>query len=227
MKARAMPISSRTAEERLAACFCANSPRMREERSATDWQTLASSADSWGSAGCIAHDAIGAERTLQAGRVVEGMQMGYRLAHREEGLVRIERPPEEKAEQLAGAAFLAFQGLDDFFEMRLVMRFERGHAVMRAPEGLAVRGQHQHVLRQLAVLLQRLEEQAQRIALGVDRPDADVGRDGGEQHVAGDDDVQRLAVEREVLGRVAMANEGAPLVAADLHPIALDDPSVR
>src|SRR5258707_14723880 len=101
MKARAMPISSRTAEERLAACLPANSPRMREERSATDWQTLASCADSCGSAGCITHDAIGARASLQASRVVQIVKMGDRLAHCEEGLVRVERAAEEEAEKVA------------------------------------------------------------------------------------------------------------------------------
>src|SRR5947207_2324589 len=164
MKARAMPISSRTAEERLAACLPANSPRMREERSATDWQIFASSADSLGSAGCITHDAIRPARALQAPGVVQIVKMGDRLAHREERLVRVERPAEEEPEQVARAAFLVLQGFDDLFEMRLMVRFERRDPLVRAAERLAVRGQHQHVLGQLAIALQRLEEKAQRVA---------------------------------------------------------------
>src|SRR5205809_2322023 len=213
MYALAMPISSRIAAESDCACFWAKSARIFDERSATDCTTFGSTCG-------IAHDAIVALRTLQASGVVEVMQMGYRLAHREEGLVRVERPAKEQPEQIARAQRLALQGVDELGEVLLVMAFELGDADVRAAERLAVRGQHQHVLGKLAVAFQRLEEEAQRIALGVDRPDADVGRDGREQHVAGDDDVQRLAIERQVLGRVAVADEGAPLVAAHLHPVA-------
>src|SRR5258706_4400432 len=100
MNAFAMPISSRTAADIDWLCFWANSPRILEERSATCWKTLASS---WLSfwltafclAGCIPHDAICACGTLCFTRVVEIVQMSYRLAHREERLMRIKRPPEE------------------------------------------------------------------------------------------------------------------------------------
>ena len=85
---------------------------------------------------------------------------------------------EEEAEQLAGAQRFLLQGLEQLGEMLLVVAFQLADAHVRAAEGLAVRGQHQHVLGQLAVAFQRLEEQPQRIALRVDRPDADVGRDG-------------------------------------------------
>src|SRR5260221_2404880 len=219
MYALVMPISSRIAAESDSACFWLKSARIFDERSATDCTTLGSTCG-------IAHDAIRAVGPFQAPGVVEVMQMGYRFAHGEERLVRVERPAEQQPQQLACAQCFFLQGFDQLREVRLVVTLELRDARMGAAERLAVRGKHQHVLRQLAVALQRLEEQAQRIALGVDRPDADVGRDGREQHVAGDDDVERLAVEREVLGRVAMADEGAPLVAADLHSVALDDPSV-
>src|SRR5687768_16412486 len=96
MYALAMPISSRIADESDCACFCANSPRILEERSATDCTTFGSTCG-------IAHDAIRSIGPFQVPRVVEVMQMGYRFAHGEERLVRVERPAEEQAEQLAGA----------------------------------------------------------------------------------------------------------------------------
>src|SRR5947207_7332476 len=126
MNALAMPISSRTAEDMLSACFCAKSPRIFEERSATDCTTRASSALSgvffFRSAGCIAHDAILALRLLQAAGIVQIVQMGDRLAHGEERLVRIERPLEEYGQQLAGAARSVLQGIHQLCEMRGVMR---------------------------------------------------------------------------------------------------------
>src|ERR1044071_6612489 len=104
MYALAMPISSRIAAERGWACFWAKSARILGERSATDCTTFGSTCG-------IAHDAIGTLGSLQAPGVVEVMQMGYRLAHGEEGLVRVERPAKQQPEQLARAQGLVLQRL--------------------------------------------------------------------------------------------------------------------
>src|SRR5688500_5004514 len=101
MNALAMPSSSRIAELRLSACFCENSARILEERSATSCSILAFFSCS---GGCIAHDAIVAQLARRAAGVVEVMQVGYRLAHREEGLVQVELAlREQHAEQVARA----------------------------------------------------------------------------------------------------------------------------
>src|SRR5688572_22176370 len=198
MKALAMPSSSRIADDRLSACLCEKSPMMREERSATSCSTRAIS--SWlaafaaafaaafsdGLTGCIPHDAIGADRAARAARVVQVMQMGYRLAHREEGLVQVERPAKQHAEQVCRAARAAAQRLQQLLEALGVVRFELGHAGVRAAKRLAVRGQYQHARRQRAVARHRGEKQAERVALRIDRPDAYVGGDRGQQHVARD-----------------------------------------
>src|SRR5919198_3454219 len=104
MNALAMPSSSRITEESISPCFMTTSPRMREERSATDCATRASSALSVGLAGCIPHDAIRFGCALCHTRVVEVVQVGYRLAHREKGLVRIERAAKHHRQQVARAA---------------------------------------------------------------------------------------------------------------------------
>src|SRR4051794_31877285 len=126
MNALAMPISSRTAEDMLCACFCAKSPRIFEERAATDWTTRASSALSgvafFRSAGCIPHDAIVTLRLLQAPGVVQIVQMGDRLPHGEEGLVRVERALEEHRQQLARAFRFFLQFLHQVLESVLVVR---------------------------------------------------------------------------------------------------------
>src|SRR3954462_10454330 len=106
MKALAMPISSRAAADRLFACFCAKSLRMREERSATPWYTRASFSFSFCSAGCITHDAISARVAFCLAGVVKVVQVGYRLAHGEERLVRVERALEEHRQQLRRALLL-------------------------------------------------------------------------------------------------------------------------
>src|SRR5688572_10301021 len=226
MNALAMPISSRTAEDMSSACRLANSPRILEHRSATCWLTFASSALSVVLAGCITHDAIFAPGTRCASCVVEVVQVGYRLAHREESLVRVQRAAKQHAQEL-GCALGFFQGVEQFPQAVLVMLLQLLHPVVGAAERLAVRRQHQHVLWQVAIARDRVEEQAQRVAFGVDRPDADVGRDGGKQHVSRDERIQVPGVERKVLGRMAVAYDGAPAVLADLDLVALDDAPVR
>src|SRR5438067_11304697 len=145
MNALAMPSSSSIAAESDAVCFCTKSPRMREERSATCWATLASSALSVGLAGCIPHDAISAGGTLHLARVVKIVQVGYRLAHCEKSLVGVERPPEEHRQQIGGAPLAPAKLLLQLRKACPVVRLELCDARVRAAKGLAVRGQHQHV----------------------------------------------------------------------------------
>src|SRR5688500_13830465 len=114
MNALAMPISSRTAGDRLCDCFRAKSARILDERCATSPQTLASFSVSLGSAGCIAHDAIRIDAALCPSCVVEVVQVGYRLAHREECLVGVERAAEQDREQLTSALGSGSQGFRQF-----------------------------------------------------------------------------------------------------------------
>src|SRR5512134_3977014 len=99
MKALAIPISSRTAEDTVSACFCTKSPRIFDERSATSWQTFASSSVSVLLASCISHDAIIAQRALCTAGIVQVVQVGDRLAHCKKCLMRVKRPAEQHAEQ--------------------------------------------------------------------------------------------------------------------------------
>src|SRR5437867_6938819 len=124
MNALAMPISSRTAADMLSVCFRANSPRILDERSATVCAIFASSADSLGSAGCITHDAIRPRRALCLAGVVQVVQVGYRLAHGEKSLVRIERPAKQHAEQLAGTLGTFLEGRSEILEPIAMVRFE-------------------------------------------------------------------------------------------------------
>src|SRR5437762_13304384 len=132
MNALAMPISSRTAADMDWVCFCANSPRILEERSATCWTTLPSSCASFWLAGCIPHDAICPRRPLCLARVVKIVQVGYRLAHREESLVRIERPAKQHRQQLARAALALLQLALQLGESLAMMIFKLRHALVRA-----------------------------------------------------------------------------------------------
>src|SRR5919204_980041 len=141
MKALAMPSSSRTAMETFSACFWVNSPRIFDERSATSLQTFASSAASASLAWRIPHDAIRAEAALCPPRVIEVVQVGYRLAHGEKRLVRIEWPAKKYAEELACAPRRFAQGIYHFPEAVLVMLLELGHPLVGAAKRFAMRGQ--------------------------------------------------------------------------------------
>ena len=50
-----------------------------------------------------------------------------------------------------------------------------------------------------------IQEERQRIAVGIDWPHADIGGDARQQHVAGDQHAAPVAVQRRVLGRVTVA----------------------
>ena len=58
--------------------------------------------------------------------------MGYRLAHREDGLVRVERATEQQAEQVASAQRFPLQGLEQLGEMLLVVAFQLADPHVRA-----------------------------------------------------------------------------------------------
>src|SRR6267143_1533044 len=145
MNALAIPISSRMAADRDWVCFCANSPRILDERSATSWQTFASSCVSFGLPGCIPHDAIRASGAPRLARVVKVVQVGYRLAHGEERLVRIQRPAKEHREEIPRAALPLPEFPLELAEALAVMRFELRHSLVRAAKGFAVRRQDQHI----------------------------------------------------------------------------------
>src|SRR6267378_1445446 len=131
MNALAMPSSSRITADIISPCLRTTSPRMREERSATDWATRASSALSVGLAGCIPHDAIRAGGALRLARVVQVVQVGYRLAHGEKSLVRIQWAAKHHRQQLARAARALAQFLLELGEPASVMRLQLRHPFMR------------------------------------------------------------------------------------------------
>src|SRR5436190_3495187 len=160
MNALAMPISSRIAADMDWACFCAKSPRIFDERSATSWHTLASSCVSFWLAGCIPHDAIRAGGAACLAGVVKIMQVGYRLAHGEERLVRIKRPAKEYRQQLARAALAFAELLLQLGKPVAMVALQLCDALVRAAKGFAVRWQDQHVGRQLARARHRIQKQA-------------------------------------------------------------------
>ena len=136
----------------------------------------------------------------------ERMQVRQRLAHRERHLVQVERPLEQHRNELERALRRFGAGLERLGEALVVVRLQLVDARVQALERQAVRRQDEDAGVDRAHALDRVEVERQRVGLGLDVDDADVGRDARQHHVAADQDARRLAVERHVLGRVAVAD---------------------
>src|SRR6266705_512592 len=95
------------------------------------------------------------------------------------------------------------------------MLLELRDSLAQTPERQAVRGQRERGRGQSCVAGYRVEEKRERVSLRFVRPNADVGRNPREHHVAGDEDVEPLAVERCVFGRMAVSHDDLPIAAAD------------
>src|SRR6267143_3382527 len=219
MNARAIPNSSLAATP--LAWRCRNSAISRLERSATSANTLALWAESGGDcvagmslALSVANHAIGADRTLQAPLEMEKMEVSHRLAHGEEKLVRVELAAKQRIEHVR-RRFGRLANLVQLREPQAVVLLELRDALAQTPEGQPVRRQRERGRGQLRVAGQGIEEERERISLRLVRPHADVGRDPGEHHVAGDENAQLLAVDRGVLVGMTAAHDDSPIAAAD------------
>ncbi|MNR20190.1 hypothetical protein D3C85_1370200 [compost metagenome] len=88
--------------------------------------------------------------------------------------------------------------------------FELADAGVQSLEGLAMRGQHQRVLGQRQIALQRIEEPAQRVSLGLVGMHADIGGNARQHHVAADEYIELGAIESHVFWRMAVADDAFP-----------------
>src|SRR5258706_2411560 len=221
MNARAIPNSSLAATPRPPAWRCRNSVMSRPERSATSANTFALWAESGGDCvACmslalgVANHAIRADRTRQAPLEMEKVKMSHRLAHGEEKLVRVELAAKQRIEHVR-RRFGRIASLVELSEAKAVVLLELRDALAQTPEGQPVRRQREGGCGQLRVAGQGIEEKRERISLRLVCPHADVGRDPGEHHVAGDENAELLAVERGVLGGMTVTHDDSPIAAAD------------
>jgi hypothetical protein len=147
--------------------------------------------------------------------------MGDRLAHREERLVVVELAPEERADDVGRGLRLAAHVLE-LAEPQAVVLLELRDPLAHAAERQSVRRQHQRVGGGgRDEPSQALQEAPQRVGVGIDLVDADVGGDARQQHVARDHHADLRAVERGVLRRMAVAHDHAPAPAADRELVAV------
>src|SRR5258706_5213956 len=221
MNARAIPNSSLVATPGPSAWRFRNSPRRRLERSATSANTFAL----WAGSGedcvagmslalSVANHAICADRTLQAPIAVEKVQMSHRLAHGEEQLMRIELAAKQGIEDVH-RSLRRLAGFMELGEAQAVVLLQLRDALAQTPEGQPMRGQRERRRGKLCVAAQGSDERRERISLRLVRPHADVGRDPGDPHAAGDEDSELLEVERCVLGGMAVTHDDSPIAAAD------------
>ena len=113
------------------------------------------------------------------------MQMRYGFTHREESLVRVERAAEQYWQQILGS-LRRDAGFEHFGQAVAMMRVQHLHPRMRAAEGQAVRRQHQRFGGQFGKAVDRAQKKLKRIPFRLGWPDADIGADLRQQHVAGD-----------------------------------------
>src|SRR6266581_4886903 len=150
----------------------------RLERSATSANSLALWAGS--GADCVAgmslvlsvaNHAVGADRTLQAPIEMEEVEVGHRLAHGEEKLVRVELASKKRIEH-ARRRFGSIAGFMQLGEAQAVMLPELRDSLAQAPERQAVRGQREGRRGQSGVAGYRVEEERERVSLRLVRPNA-------------------------------------------------------
>ena len=152
--------------------------------------------------------------------------MRQRLAEREGGLVAVELTTEHHRQEI-GRAVRPLAGGDRLGAARLVMRRELIDPRMDAAERQIVRRQDQRVGRQrVAEFPERAQIARQRIALGLVRRDADIGRDLRQDLVAGNQNAGLGAIEAGELRRMAFADNDPPTPSADLDLAPVTDPVI-
>ena len=154
------------------------------------------------------------------------MRNGF--AHGKGRLVGIELPAEQGAQHVVGRKRRGRLGkrLLEICKALGVMLLEGGDALMRPAEGQPVRRQDQCFFRQLEVGADGVEEPGKRVAFGVDGPDADVGGNLGQQHVARNAHPQVAAVQRRVLRRVPVPDNHLPGTPAYHQAVRIEEPPV-
>lgn len=106
----------------------------------------------------------------------EMVEVGDRLAHREKALLQIELTVEEHWDEFGCRVWLIRRG-NQLGQTRFMMRAQLIDARTCADKGQTVRRKDERIWREVGKRSQRIEKPRQRIAVGLDRPDADIGAD--------------------------------------------------
>lgn len=151
----------------------------------------------------------------------QGVQVGNGFAHGEGGLVQVQRAFEEHGQHVGGAAGRGGAGLQHLGQALAVVVVELFNAGVQAGEGFAMGGQRQGVRVQRLELVNGVEKQLEGIGLGLLVIDAHIGGNAGQHHVAAHQHLQFVAVQRDVLRRMAKAADAAPCPPANGERVAV------
>ena len=142
--------------------------------------------------------------------------------------MRVELNMEQHGDQLGRRARCGAAGLGNRRAARLVMGDQLLAAGVQAVERQLVPRQHQGIGRDLLLqLVERADVEPERIALWIDGPHADVGRDLGQHLIGGEKDIVGRAVEHHLLRGVAVAGQHVEAAPADLELVAGNQPHER
>ena len=143
--------------------------------------------------------------------------MGERLAHREALLEEIElAPAAEQDRQQLGGRHRPVDRVDDLAQAVGMVRSELVDAHVQPAERHDVRRQHQRLVgHEAAKALERGQVVVERVGGRLAAGQGDVRGDARQHLVARDQHAQIGAVERDMLGRMAGADDDPPFVPAD------------
>ena len=92
---------------------------------------------------------------------------------------------------------------------------------VKAGEGLAVRGEDEEIVGQLAQSGDRGQPVAERVGLGLAEAQRDVRGDAGQHLVAGDHQLALVVDQAGMFGRMAAADHHPPVAPADANRVAV------
>ncbi|WP_139789258.1 hypothetical protein [Manganibacter manganicus] len=122
--------------------------------------------------------------------------MSVHLAEGKAKLMRIKRPREQHRHEIGyRVRLLPASGFNQIAAF-LVMAGQLSAALVKPMEGQLMPRQDKHLIRDIPCdVFERSEIEAERIALRIDRPDADIGCDAGDDLVGRQKGIFRGAVE--------------------------------
>ena len=136
--------------------------------------------------------------------------MGNRLTHGKGGLVQVQRALEQHRQHLGRAAGPDRAGLHHLGQALAVVVVQLFNALVQAGEGFAVGGQGERLRIERAELVDRVQELLERVRLGLLVVHADIGGNARQHHVAADQHLEFVAIQRDVLRRMAVAADAGP-----------------
>ena len=154
------------------------------------------------------------------------VQMRQRLADGEAELHHVQLAGEHRVHHLDASARCLGAIRQDQVQPVLVMLTQIGNALMHTGERRVVRGQHQRVGRQVGKTVEAAEVTRQRVAVGLLRPQRDVGADARQDDVAGDQQPVLRAGETGMLRAMPLADDDLPAAIADADRLAAEHTAI-